>query len=83
MAMYIWLRTVYRKLLVTINVSSGHAVAMNSAQCIREEQNVRFSRVFPTKDENVGSVYKETMSAKEFYVHVTVHRNKFLCNKTN
>ena len=19
----------------------------------------------------------------EFYVHVTVHRNKFLCNKTN
>jgi len=20
---------------------------------------------------------------REFYVHVTVHRNKFLCNKTN
>jgi len=27
--------------------------------------------------------FKETRGYWEFYVHVTVHRNKFLYNKTN
>jgi hypothetical protein len=56
-----------------VKVGCEHAMWMELVDCLRFQNLVVGDEtgVFPSKYLVI------------FYVHVTVHRNKFLCNKTN